>query len=60
MGLVSLLSRDADLTLLIVAFGQQQLRYAGFLASASGCRDTGLMSLRRSIVIVLLNIVFEK
>ena len=33
---------------------------ASFLTFASGCRDAGLMSLRRSIVIVLLNIVFEK
>ena len=60
MGLVPLLSRDMDLTLLIVVFGQRRLRHAGFLNSASGCRDADLVSLRRSIALALLNVAFGK
>ena len=58
--LMPLLSRDADLTLLIGTFGQRRLRHAGFLNSASGCKDPGLVSLRRSIALALLNVAFGK
>ena len=52
-----LLIRDADLTLLIVAFAWRHLRDADFMSPASCHRDAGLVSLRKDANFALLNVM---
>ena len=54
------MSTGADHALLTATFDYQHLRNVDLLSPAFGCRDAGLMSLRRDTDLELLNIAFGK